>query len=74
MLKRPACRWLPYGFGVYVEAKPVMVGHNGVDDGQNGDLRIVGENQAVMVALFNVTPPRQAGQPAKFISDRFKAK
>jgi hypothetical protein len=51
-----------------------MVGHNGVDDGQNGDLRIVGENQAVMVALFNVTPPRQAGQPAKFISDRFKAK
>ena len=73
MLKRPACRGLPYGFGVYVEAKPVMVGHNGVDDGQNGDLRIVGENQAVIVALFNVTPPRQAGQLAKFISDRFKA-
>jgi hypothetical protein len=74
MLKRPACRPFQYGFGVYVEAKPVMVRHNGVDDGQNGDLRIVGENQAVIVALFNVTLPRQAGQLAKFISDRFKAK
>jgi len=62
-----------YGFGIYVEARPVMVGHNGVDDGQNGDLRIVGENQAVIVALSNVTPPRQAGQLAKFISDRFTA-
>ncbi len=50
-----------------------MVGHNGVDDAQNGDLRIVGENQAVIVALSNVTPPRQAGQLAKCISGRFKA-
>lgn len=63
-----------YGFGIYVEATPVMVGHNGVDDGQNGDLRIVGENQAVIVALSNLTPPRQAGQVAKFISDRLRAK
>jgi hypothetical protein len=45
-----------------------MVGHNGVDDGQNGDLRIVGENQAVIVALSNVTPPRQAGQLASWPS------
>jgi CubicO group peptidase (beta-lactamase class C family) len=62
-----------YGFGVYVEANPVMVGHNGVDDGQNGDLRIIGENQGMIVALSNVTPPRQAGPLAKFISDRFQA-
>jgi D-alanyl-D-alanine carboxypeptidase len=60
-----------YGFGVYVEATPVVVGHNGVADGQSGDLRIVGENQAVIVALSNVTPPRQAGQLAKFIANRF---
>lgn len=62
-----------YGFGVYVEATPVMVGHNGGAPGMNGDLRIVGEDQAVIVVLSNVSPPRQAGQVAKFISQRFSA-
>jgi D-alanyl-D-alanine carboxypeptidase len=60
-----------YGFGVFVEAKPVMVGHNGVASGMSGDLRIVGEAEAVIVALSNVSPPRQAGQVVKFISNRF---
>jgi D-alanyl-D-alanine carboxypeptidase len=60
-----------YGFGIYVDATPVVIGHNGEAGGQNGDLRIVGENQAVIVVLSNLSPPRQAGQLAKFIANRF---
>jgi len=63
-----------YGFGVYVDAKPVMVGHNGGAPGMNGDLRIVGDDEAVIVALSNVSPPNQAGQVAKFISNRLSVK
>lgn len=63
-----------YGFGVYVDAIPVMVGHNGGAAGMNGDLRIVGDDDAVIVALSNVSPPNQAGQLAKFISNRLSAK
>ena len=62
-----------YGFGVYVDAKPVMIGHNGGAPGMNGDLRIVGDDDAVIVALSNVSPPNQAGRMAKFISDRLSA-
>jgi len=63
-----------YGFGVHVDATPVMVGHNGVAPGMSGELRIVGDAQGVIVALSNVTPPRQAGQMVKFITERFSVK
>lgn len=59
-----------YGFGVYVDANPVMVGHNGAAPGMNGELRIVGDDEAVIVALSNLSPPNQAGQVVKFIAQR----
>jgi hypothetical protein len=62
-----------YGFGVFVDAKPVMVGHNGGAPGMNGDLRISGDDDAVIVVLSNLSPPNQAGQMTKFISNRFTA-
>ena len=69
---RPGMKY-GYGFGVYVDATPVVVGHNGAFAGMNGDLRIVGDDEAVIVALSNLSPPNQAGQVAKFISERFSA-
>jgi hypothetical protein len=50
-----------------------MVGHNGGAPGMNGDLRIIGDDDAVIVVLSNLSPPNQAGQMTKFISNRFTA-
>ncbi len=63
-----------YGFGVYVNASPVTVGHNGGAPGMNGELRIIGDAEGVVVALSNVAPPNQAGRLVKFASDRLSAK
>ena len=63
-----------YGFGVHVDARPVMVGHNGAAGGMSGELRIIGEDEVVIVVLSNVTPPQQSGRVTKFISDRLSVK
>jgi CubicO group peptidase (beta-lactamase class C family) len=60
-----------YGFAIYPDAQPPMIGHNGMAPGMNGDLRIIGDGEGAIVVLSNVSPPRLAGRLGKFISSRF---
>jgi len=46
-----------YGFGDQSTPELRMYGHSGGAPGMNGDLVIIGEGEAVIVALSNVSPP-----------------
>lgn len=50
-----------YGFQDFSNSEMRMVGHGGGAPGMNGDLRIIGDGKAVVVALSNVSPPGLAG-------------
>jgi D-alanyl-D-alanine carboxypeptidase len=51
-----------YGFQDFSNTEMRMVGHGGGAPGMNGDLRVIGDGKAVVVALSNVSPPGLAGQ------------
>lgn len=51
-----------YGFADTSQDGLRMVGHSGGAPGQNGNLIIIGDGQAVIVALSNVSPPGAASQ------------
>jgi D-alanyl-D-alanine carboxypeptidase len=61
-----------YAYGFEDDSRDGMrlYGHSGGAPGMNGDLRIVGDGQLVVVALTNVTPPGRASQLIGLILDR----
>jgi D-alanyl-D-alanine carboxypeptidase len=61
-----------YGFSDFSNADMRMVGHGGGAPGMNGDLRIIGDGKAVIVALSNVSPPSLAGQMSNLAVQRIK--
>jgi D-alanyl-D-alanine carboxypeptidase len=61
-----------YGFQDFSNAEMRMVGHGGGAPGMNGDLRIIGDGKAVVVALSNVSPPGLAGQMSSLAVQRLK--
>ena len=61
-----------YGFSDFSNADMRMVGHSGGAPGMNGDLRIIGDGKAVVVALSNVSPPGLAGQMSSLAVQRIR--
>jgi CubicO group peptidase (beta-lactamase class C family) len=59
-----------YGFNDSSTADIPAAGHSGGAPGMNGDLRIIGEGQIVIVALSNISPPGRASQLANEITKR----
>ena len=53
-----------------------VYGHGGGAPGMNGELRVIGDGQAVVVVLTNVAPPGRASQLTSLILERmtFRAK
>ncbi len=71
-----------YGYGLSIlNATPnstpnsgpnaTIVGHGGGAAGMNGDLRILGGGEGVVVTLSNVAPPFLAGRLSQFVVERF---
>ncbi len=61
-----------YGFGDTSTPEIRQYGHNGGAPGMNGDLCIIGDGKAVVVALSNVSPPSFADRFAGEIVERLK--
>jgi hypothetical protein len=61
-----------YGFSDFSNADMSGAGHSGGAPGMNGDLRIIGDGKAVIVALSNVSPPGLAGQMTGLAVQRIK--
>lgn len=59
-----------YGFQDFSNAEMRMMGHGGGAPGMNGDLRIIGDGKAVVVALSNISPPGLAGQMSNLAIQR----
>jgi CubicO group peptidase (beta-lactamase class C family) len=59
-----------FGFGDRSTSALRLYGHNGGAPGMNGELQIVGDGQAVVVALSNVAPPGRATQLVQMILQR----
>jgi D-alanyl-D-alanine carboxypeptidase len=59
-----------YGFDDSSRDGVRVFGHNGGAPGQNGDFRVVGDGELVVVALSNVAPPGRASQVANLVLNR----
>ncbi|HEX7948464.1 MAG TPA: serine hydrolase [Phenylobacterium sp.] len=47
-----------------------VFGHSGGAPGQNGDFRVIGDGELVVIALSNVTPPARASQLADLVLNK----
>lgn len=72
MMSRQTSEGYAYGFQDKSSADVRAGGHSGGAPGMNGDLRIIGDGQLVIVALSNVSPPARASGLAGEITKRVR--
>jgi CubicO group peptidase (beta-lactamase class C family) len=72
LMSRKTSNGYAYGFTDASSGDIHAAGHSGGAPGMNGDLRIIGDGQVVIVALTNVAPPGDATVIATEITKRIK--